>query len=409
MFNRSAAALTFLLASSAVAACTTKYGFDSDFDVVARHDAGADSGRADAGPIELQEGDYTWRLPKGFRKPKVPADNPISKAKVELGRRLFFDKRLSVNSTYACASCHEPARAFTDARAFSPGATGELTPRSSMGLANIGYAVNFTWANNIVPTLEAQALVPIFGERPIELGLNGRDQELVALLQKDAIYKELVTKAFGSDPAGGFRVATITRAIATFERTLVSGDSPFDRYSQYGDTAALSESAIRGRAVFQSERTECFHCHGGFNFADSSAHEGTTIVESFFHNTALYNVDGKGGYPKGNQGLFELSGREEDIGRFKAPSLRNIALTAPYMHDGSINTLSEVIDHYARGGRNVTSGPYSGDGAKNPRKSEFLKGFSITATEKADLIEFLKALTDEGFLKNPEYQDPFAQ
>ena len=162
-------------------------------------------------------------------------------------------------------------------------------------------------------------------------------------------------------------------------------------------------------AAGATDPLECFHCHGGFLFSQSSDDAGQVFDQKFFMNNGLYNLDEQGSYPPGNEGLFEMTGDPADKGKFKPPSLRNIALTAPYMHDGSIETLEEVIDHYARGGRLIESGPYAGDGSQNPNKSAFLKGFSISDQEKQDLIAFLRALTDEDLITNPAYSDPFAQ
>lgn len=363
--------------------------------------------RPDAGPAPtvVTEGDYTWRLPAGFPKPKVPVDNPISTAKVELGRRLFYDKRLSGNGTFSCASCHEPKRAFTDGRARALGSTGQEHPRGSMSLANVAYASALTWANDLVGTLEKQALLPLFGETPVELGLAGRENELLDRLRAEPLYVDAFARAFGRDES--ISIDTIAKAIATFERTLLSGSSPYDRFVYGGDADALDASAKRGRDLFFSERTECFHCHGNFNFADNVSHEKTVITEIAFHNTALYNLDGQGAYPAVSPGLIQISGKAADMGRFKAPTLRNIAVTAPYMHDGSIPTLGEVIDHYARGGRKIDAGPLAGDGAKSPLKSEFIRGFLISPEEKADLIHFLETLTDPGFLEDVRFSNPW--
>jgi cytochrome c peroxidase len=152
---------------------------------------------------------------------------------------------------------------------------------------------------------------------------------------------------------------------------------------------------------------ECFHCHGGFNFSDSTRHEKSAFIEFNLHNTGLYNLNGKSQYPKFEQGFFEVSRNEKDIGKFKAPTLRNIELTAPYMHDGSINTLEDVVDHYAQGGRTITTGEFAGVGSKNYYKDGFVKGFKITPEEKTDLIEFLKSLTDQTFITDQNLSDPF--
>jgi cytochrome c peroxidase len=366
----------------------------------------ADGGPGDAGDAgPIVENDWVWDLPPGFPKPKVPADNPITKAKVELGRRLFYDVRMSGNETQSCASCHEQRLAFTDGKARGVGSTGETHPRGSMSLANVGYASVLTWANPILGTLEKQALAPMFGEAPVELGLAGKEDELIARLRAEPIYQDLFPRAFPSekDP---FSIDSITKALATFQRTLISGRSPYDRWVN-GDTSALSASAKRGHDLFFSERLECFHCHGGFLFADAVTHEMKTITEVMFHNTGLYNIDGRGAYPPDNTGVFAVTGNPGDMGRFKAPTLRNVAVTAPYMHDGSIATLEGVLDHYAAGGRTIANGPYAGDGSKSPLKSEFVSGFTLTPQEKADVVEFLKSLTDDAFLHDPRFSDPW--
>jgi cytochrome c peroxidase len=158
--------------------------------------------------------------------------------------------------------------------------------------------------------------------------------------------------------------------------------------------------------LFFSERLECFHCHGGFNFTDSTTHADALVESIGYHNTGLYNTDGNGAYPVDNTGLLDMTGVRRDMGRFKAPTLRNIALTAPYMHDGSIATLDDVIDHYERGGRQITNGQYAGDGRLSPYKSEFVRGFELSAAERADLISFLQALTDRDLIERESLSDP---
>jgi len=348
---------------------------------------------------------YAWELPAGFPTPRVPEDNPMSEAKVELGRYLFYDTRVSGNQTQSCGSCHDPSIAFTDGLEVSVGSTGESTPRSSMPLMNVAYHPRLTWANPVVDQLEDQALVPMFGEDPVELGTPA-EAELVARFEGDAMYAELFAAAF-PDEADPITLGNIVRAIASFERSMLSGDSPFDRYVYQGDDAALSASALRGLELFNSERLECFHCHGGFNFTDSVTHDGTVSEEVGFHNTGLYNIDGRGGYPEPNRGLYEFTGDRRDMGRFRSPSLRNVEVTAPYMHDGSIETLDEVLDHYAAGGRTVTEGPHVGVGSESPFKNIFIHGFTLTDEERADVLALLRSLTDEAFLTNPDFSDPF--
>lgn len=367
-------------------------------------DAGVDTPDAALPYDDAGDGDFVWQLPPGFPKPKIPADNPMSRAKVELGRRLFYETALSDNRTQSCASCHLQALAFTDGRARSLGSTGEGHPRAAQSLVNVGYASTLTWQNDLLGTLEIQARVPIFGDEPVELGMRGKEDEMLQRLGERRTYREAFPAAFPED-AEPLSIKSVLYALAAFQRSIVSGDSPADRFTR-GDANALDASAKRGRELFFSERTECFHCHGGFNFADATSHEGTGFLEKPYHNNALYNLDGKGSFPPESRGLIDVSSKPEDMGRFKAPSLRNVALTAPYMHDGSIANLEEVIDHYARGGRRITEGPNAGDGAASPLKSEFVVGFVISPEEKADLVAFLRALTDPALLVDPRYSDP---
>lgn len=347
---------------------------------------------------------FEWKLPPGFPEPRVPADNPMSTAKVELGRQLFYDARLSGNGSQACVSCHQPSLAFSDGRPVSVGSTGQSTPRGSMPLVNVAYNATQTWANPTLLTLEQQIAIPLFGERPVEMGATGNEPEILSRLAADPRYPDLFAAAFPEDEAPlGF--PNVIRALASFLRTLISGNSAFDRFTYAGDRAALSESALRGMDLFFSERFECFHCHGGFNFSASVAHGSTAFAEQAFHNTGLYDLGG-GAYPPGNRGVFEVTGVREDMGRFRPPTLRNVALTAPYMHDGSIGTLEEVIDFYAAGGRLIETGPLAGDGRRNPFKSRFVPGFSFTPQENADLLAFLNSLTDPSFVQNPAFGPP---
>lgn len=349
---------------------------------------------------------FNWDLPVNVPPPQVPADNPISRTKVELGRRLFYDVRLSVTQTFSCATCHIQALAFTDGRTRSIGATGELHPRGAMTLVNVAYASRLTWANNLLDRLEDQALTPMFGEEPVEMGMSGREDSIVEMLRTDEHYRRLIPNAFPGDE-DPYSILNAVRSIASFVRTIISFQSPYDAYLR-GDQTALNESQVRGMDLFFSEKLECFHCHGGFNFTDSSTHANAVVESVGFHNNGLYNIDNTGAYPADNTGLYELTGAPRDMGRFKAPTLRNIALTAPYMHDGSIETLDAVIDHYQNGGRKISDGPYAGDGSRNVFKSEFVQKFELSNTERAHLLAFLQSLTDESIVSNPDWQDPFA-
>ena len=352
---------------------------------------------------------YDWHLPAWVPIPTVPADNPMSAAKVELGRHLFYDKRLSGDQSMSCASCHHQDKSFTDGLAVAEGITGEKGARSAMSLANVAYLPVLTWANPNLTALEVQALVPLFGEHPVEMGMAGREQELFARLQADARYRELFTKAFPVDASQGaqalYSLSTLTKAIASFQRSLLSFDSPYDRYQYGGQKDAISASAKRGEALFFGEKMECYHCHGGFTFTDNIRHQKLPLAEQGFHNTGLYNLDGRGAYPPNNVGISELTGNPDDMGQFRTPTLRNVALTAPYMHDGSIPTLQQVIrEHYAQAGRagNTPAGP-------NPMRSSLIAGFDVSEQEVTDLVAFLNALTDITFIRNKQHADPWMQ
>jgi len=361
----------------------------------------------DGAPADGQEAPpYVWQLPAGFPIPATPADNPMSAAKAELGRYLFYDTRMSANGTQACASCHQQALAFTDGLAHAVGSTGVVNRHSAMSLVNVAYNSAETWANPVLTTLEQQALVPMFGDNPIELGLAGHESELLAALAADPTYPPLFAAAFPgqNDPIS---VANIVFAIASFERRIISGASSYDRYAA-GDTTAISDAAVRGAGLFHDEVHECDHCHGTFAFTNSITWAGKSEPDLAYINTGLYNVDGAGAYPAGDQGLVEISLAAGDMGKFRAPGLRNIAMTAPYMHDGSIATLDDVImGHYARGGRLITSGPDAGDGSLSPLKAALITGFTLNGTDLDDLVAFLTSLTDASLLSDPSLADPW--
>lgn len=346
-------------------------------------------------------GEWRWNLPDYVPPPRIPADNPMTTEKVELGRRLFYDVRLSGNGSLSCAGCHDQSLAFTETRPVAIGSTGESTPRRAMRLANVGWNATYTWANPALVSLERQMEVPLFGDSPIEMGVNDANKPVIlARLKADASLSPAFHAAF-PDEAQPINFANIIKAVASFERSLVSFDSRYDRYLQGQE--ALTEQEIRGKNLFFGEKAECHHCHGSFNFNDQVVHAKSREVETPFHNTGLYNIDGQGSFPYPNRGVFEITGNPDDMGAFRAQSLRNVAVTGPYMHDGSIATLEEVLDFYAAGGRNIPSGPNAGDGRLNPHKSDLVVSISLNEQDKKDLIAFLRTLTDEAFLKNPKY------
>jgi len=358
-------------------------------------------------------------LPCGFPVPREDADNPITVEQIALGRLLFYDRNMSFNQTQSCADCHLQEKAFSDGLTTSVGSEGHTHSRNAMTMTNVVYNSTMNWANNQVINLTQQALAVITNEDPIELGWAGREAVMLerlraadtrdyagtALASTPPDYPALFAQAFPNE-ADTISLSTFTRAVAAFGSTFISGDSDFDKENR-GEANSMTDAAKRGRELFFSERFECFHCHAGFNFSDSVDHSGVQFSQNSFHNNALYNLDGNGLYPGDNHGLREFTLKPEDEGKFRAPTLRNVELTAPYMHDGSIATLAEVIDHYARGGRLISSGPNAGDGALNPLKSSFVTGFVISDEEKLDMVSFLNSLTDWKFICQDDLSDPF--
>jgi len=340
--------------------------------------------------LSAAESGWDWQLPKGFPRPVVPSDNPLTPAKVELGRYLFYDKRMSVNEKGSCATCHRQELAFTDGMARAEGVMGDAHPRSSMSLVNVAFAQRLTWANPELTLLEEQALIPMLGEEPIQLGLGGGEYVFLDAVKDDPTYQRLIPQAFPGEHKMSIDLAT--KAIAAFERTIVSARSPYDRYRWGGDQSAISDAAKRGEIIFSSgERGGCFQCHGGWNFSSIQYEGGRSPQEGgLFFNTGVTK------YAAPNRGIYEFTGKNSDLGKFRVPTLRNIALTAPYMHDGSMATLEEVVDHYAAGGK-----------LDQPNKTRILRQFSLSAAEKSDLIEFLKSLTDEELIHDPQWSNPW--
>jgi cytochrome c peroxidase len=357
-------------------------------------------------------------LPPGFPRPLVPASNPMSAAKVELGRRLFRETRLSSTGSYACVSCHRPELAFTDGKPHAVGATGETVKHGAMSLANVAYGAGFTWSDSRVRSLESQMRRPLFGRHPVEMGLAGGHQAVEALSAAPG-YPELFAAAFPGDGAP-LSMDHIIKAIAAFERTLISGRSPFDRYVFDDDRTALKDSAKRGMALFYSTRVGCAQCHSGLNFSGPLTYEGQpaahtagraavhaavhaaahtagraavhaavhAAAHAAFANTGLHADDAE----RVDRGLADVTRRGSDMGKFRIPTLRNVALTAPYMHDGSLATLEEVIDHYARGG---------GGTAHQDRR---IHPFALSPAERGDLVAFLHSLTDREFIDDPRFR-----
>ena len=338
---------------------------------------------------------YRWDLPRGFPPPRVPADNPMSADKVTLGRYLFYDRRISVNGTMSCASCHRQEAAFADNNQRPSGATGQLLPRSSMSLVNVAYSAALTWSRPQLRSLEQQALAPLLSGKPVELGFGGKSAEFLRAAGSDPVYRGLFPRAFPGE-SRPFIAVNLAKALAAFERSIVSARSPYDRYRYGGERNAISDAAKRGEVLFFTDALAgCYRCHGGFNFSDAVDYAGRPPTPLEFHNDGLYNLPGLFSYPPPNLGIYDYTHRPEDVGKFKAPTLRNVALTGPYMHDGSLPTLEAVIDHYAAGGRH------------NPNQDRRVRERRLTAQNRRDLVEFLRSLTDEEIARDPRFADPW--
>lgn len=348
---------------------------------------------------------WAWSLPPGMPQPRVPADNPMTRGKVAIGHRLFYDVRLSGNETQSCASCHQPELAFTDGKTTPLGSTGEPLPRNSPSIVNSAYHATLTWANPALVTLEKQMEVPLFATHPVELGVNDKNKgQILTRLRRDPWYAKRFPRVFrqARHPVSW---TDVIRSIAAFERSIVSANSRYDRYLQ--GKAELDAAERRGMDLFMGEEGECSHCHGSFLFDDQDTYVGSPEERPKFHNTGIYNVGETGEYPYPNRGVYEITGKAKDMGAFRAPSLRNVARTGPYMHDGSVATLKEVVDNYAAGGRVITEGPDAGDGRKNPHKDPLIAGMDLSEQDREDLVAFLTTLSEPDFSKNPRFADPF--
>lgn len=304
-------------------------------------------------------------VPPGFPAPVFPEDNEWTAARFMLGKRLFYDPVMSRDRSVSCASCHAPNLAFSDSVALSPGVGGQAGKRNAPTLANVGYHPYFTREGG-VPTLEMQVLVPIQEHNEFDFNIL----EIAERLKADSTYVRMSREAYGRDP--DFYI--ITRGLACFERTLISGESRYDKFFFQGKINALSTSEQRGMNLFFSERTNCSSCHSGFNFTNYA-----------FENNGLYE-----NYT--DPGRFRLTENPADLARFKVPTLRNAGVTAPFMHDGSLPTLSAVVEHYNSGGK------------YHPHKSPLIRPLGLSEQERRDLIAFLECLTDEPFLHNPTFK-----
>jgi cytochrome c peroxidase len=312
-------------------------------------------------PVDHQQ------IPEWFPKMEIPAENQLTQARIDLGRKLFYEKKLSRDESISCGSCHQPARAFTDEESIAIGIENRLGLRNSPTLANIGYT-DIMFMDGGVQTLELQAQSPIFTHEEMDFTIA----EFLERIEGDEEYERMFREAYDREPdAFG-----ISRSIAAFERTFISANSRFDQYEYQNDVDALSESEKRGRDIFFSTETACTECH----------------VPPLFTNFEFENIGLYANYvDTGRARITELA---EDIGKFKVPNLRNVEMTAPYMHNGSINTLEEVVEHFNSGG------------VGHPNQSQLIKPLGLSEQDKADLVAFLRSLTDQQFLNNPDLTEP---
>jgi cytochrome c peroxidase len=296
---------------------------------------------------------YDFGLPAGVAGPTGPAGNQMSPARFELGRRLFYDANLSANGALACATCHEQRYGFAESIATHPGVTGAPGRRNAQGLANVAYLSPLTWADPGTTTLEAQVATPLTGEHPVEMGMAGKESEIVRRLGSDACYRSMFKAAYPGQPIG---METMSKALAAFERSLISADAPYDRYRR-GAADALTAEAKYGLAVFQANG--CAGCHSGPDLTDAK-----------FHVVAPLHKD--------DPGVFEKTGRESQRAAFRTPPLRNVMVSAPYSHDGSSVTVrAAILDHVW-----------------------------LTDSEVAAVETFLGSMTDQTFLNNERFSRP---
>jgi cytochrome c peroxidase len=328
---------------------------------------------------------YSLNIPPFFPPMDIPSSNPLTEEGVLLGKYLFWEKKLSLDNSISCGSCHLPQNSFSDPNRYSAGVGGTLGNRQSMALINLGWARHFFWDGR-KSTLEDQILEPV--ENPIEMHEQWSD--VVEKLNNDTLYPPLFSAAFGSPHITKERAA---KAIASFIRTMVSAGSKFDkqRIGQY----TFTQEEYRGFILFTTEGgspeqvaggsfgADCFHCHG---FGDMQ------MTDGLFHNNGLDS------HFQNDPGRFNVTLNPLDSGKFKTPTLRNVEFSAPYMHDGRFNTLIEVIEHYNTGGHPSTT------------IDSFMKftsgGLQLSETSKNDLIAFLRCLSDTAFMNNPNFRDP---
>lgn len=306
-------------------------------------------------------------LAAGSPEMHIPEDNPMTPEKVELGRKLFYDVRLSSDDTVSCASCHLQSAAFADPRPVSVGVEGRSGTRNAPSLANVGYRKGLFWEGRS-PKLELQAVAPLTDHFEMNMTPDALVEKLSTLPEYEGEFEAVFGEAL--------TMKSVTYALSAFQRSILSQNSPYDQW-RAGNREVLDEAQVRGMELFFGETGDCFHCHVGSDFTDELPHNNA--------NQADYE----------DIGLARVTGKESDIGRFKTPSLRNVALTAPYMHDGSMTSLREVIENYNDGGHD------------HPNADTLMRPLGLSDEDIDDLIAFLESLTDETLLTDESLSTPF--
>ena len=334
---------------------------------------------------------FSLLISLAFKKPK-----PQPNLNAPIGRLFFFDTRLSINKTKSCASCHDPQLAFTDGYSTPTGALGDVVRRNTPTIINLVDNETFNWADENIITLQQQSNIPLFGKHPVEMGNDSLNNNSLQFIFQDKKYVPLLQQK---------KISTITwlmvkNFIAEYVSLLKFHNSKYDLWKK--GKIALSKDEMAGKSLFFSDQLNCRKCHSSNDFDEPEFSR-----MNHYQNIGLYNIGKDSLYANDDNGLQNETKDKDDIGKFKIPTLRNIAITAPYFHDGSAASLGEVIDNYARGGRLIDKGLYAGDGKLHPNKNQFVDGFTITNKEKKQLICFLQTLTDTCYLADPFYNNPF--
>ncbi|MBK6935627.1 MAG: hypothetical protein IPH18_01135 [Chitinophagaceae bacterium] len=295
--------------------------------------------------------------------------NLFSREKAELGRYLFYDKRLSVNNTKSCASCHAPQFSFTDSYRRSVGAFGDFTRHNSPPLVNLVFNNYFTYTDSAIHAPETQINNPMFGIKPVEMGWRGNENEILERIRKDSLYCKLFAKAY---PDEGVRITlkNLQYSITTFMKTLISFSSRYDAYMA-GNTYAFGENEKKGMQLFESSELKCNLCHSGYNFNRPQLRQAPYFTIGFSGDIS------------------------QDTLKYKVPTLRNLAFTSPYLNDGSVESLDEVIRLFSKGGM-------------APNRHQYVSGFTLNLEQRKNLVCFLLSLSDSVFITKPQFQDPWA-